>query len=74
MFNLSGQIGGDADLSPRGQKYAQMLPDLVAKSAGDLPLTVWTSTLKRTGQTARHLPYEKLSWNCLLYTSDAADE
>ncbi|GAB1736097.1 hypothetical protein NU219Hw_g6148t1 [Hortaea werneckii] len=65
MFNLSGQIGGDADLSPRGQQYAKMLPDLVAKSAGDLPLTVWTSTLKRTGQTARHLPYEKLSWKAL---------
>lgn len=65
MYNLSGKIGGDADLSPRGQQYAKMLPDLVAKSAGDLPLTVWTSTLKRTAQTARYLPYEKLSWKAL---------
>ncbi|KAK4974854.1 hypothetical protein LTR28_009649 [Elasticomyces elasticus] len=64
-FNLSGQIGGDADLSPRGQLYARALPDLVRKSAGDLPLTVWTSTLKRTGQTARFLPFEKLSWKAL---------
>jgi 6-phosphofructo-2-kinase/fructose-2,6-biphosphatase 2 len=65
MFNLSGQIGGDANLSERGQQYAKRLPDLVRKSAGDAPLTVWISTLKRTAQTARHLPYEKLSWKAL---------
>jgi 6-phosphofructo-2-kinase/fructose-2,6-biphosphatase 2 len=44
MYNVSGQIGGDANLSARGQKYAQVLPDLVKQSAGDRPLTVWTST------------------------------
>lgn len=65
MFNLSGQIGGDADISARGEMYAKALPDLVAKSAGDRPLTVWTSTLKRTAQTARNLPYEKLAWKAL---------
>lgn len=65
MFNLSGQIGGDADISPRGELYAKALPDLVKQSAGDLPLTVWTSTLKRTAQTSRFLPYEKLSWKAL---------
>lgn len=65
MFNLSGQIGGDANLSDRGQLYAKALPDLVSKSAGDRNLTVWTSTLKRTAQTARYLPYEKLSWKAL---------
>lgn len=65
MYNLGGQIGGDADLSPRGQMYAEKLPELVKQSAGDRPLTVWTSTLKRTAQTARYLPYEKLSWKAL---------
>lgn len=65
MYNLSGQIGGDADLSERGQAYAKALPGLVKQSAGDRPLTVWTSTLKRTAQTARYLPYEKLSWKAL---------
>ncbi|KAK3056965.1 Fructose-2,6-bisphosphatase [Extremus antarcticus] len=65
MFNVSGQIGGDADLSPRGFRYASELPALVRNSAGDAPLTVWTSTLKRTAQTAAHLPYEKLSWKAL---------
>lgn len=64
-FNLSGQIGGDANISDRGERYAQKLPDLVIESAGDTQLTVWTSTLKRTMQTARFLPFEKLSWKAL---------
>ena len=65
MFNLTGRIGGDADLSERGHRYAAELPNLVKKSAGDLPLTVWISTLRRTAQTARHLDYPKLSWKAL---------
>ncbi|KAF2205648.1 fructose-2,6-bisphosphatase-like protein [Delitschia confertaspora ATCC 74209] len=66
QYNLSGKIGGDADLSERGEAYARRLPDLVAKSVGDgRKLTVWTSTLKRTIQTARFLPFEKLEWKAL---------
>ena len=60
-FNLEGKIGGDADISPRGEAYARALPNLVKQSVGDRrQLTVWTSTLKRTIQTARFLPFEKL--------------
>jgi 6-phosphofructo-2-kinase / fructose-2,6-biphosphatase 2 len=65
QFNLLGRIGGDADISSRGEAYARALPDLVRKSAGDLKLTIWTSTLKRTIQTARYLNYEKLEWKAL---------
>lgn len=70
MFNLSGQIGGDADLSERGWQYARKLPLLVRQSLGpgneDVPLTVWTSTLKRTQQTSSFLPYDKkLQWKAL---------
>ncbi|KAF2708398.1 fructose-2,6-bisphosphatase-like protein [Pleomassaria siparia CBS 279.74] len=66
QYNLSGQIGGDADLSERGDAYAHALPGLVAKSVGDgRQLTVWTSTLKRTIQTARFLTFEKLEWKAL---------
>ncbi|KAH7122311.1 fructose-2,6-bisphosphatase-like protein [Dendryphion nanum] len=66
QYNLSGKIGGDADLSERGQAYAHALPGLVAKSVGDgRKLTVWTSTLKRTIQTARYLSFEKLEWKAL---------
>ncbi|MCJ1372792.1 Fructose-2,6-bisphosphatase [Loxospora ochrophaea] len=70
-FNLSGQIGGDASLSARGELYAKRLPDLVAQSVGDdRKLTIWTSTLKRTIQTARFLAaspkgYGKLEWKAL---------
>ncbi|CAM0138188.1 unnamed protein product [Umbelopsis sp. WA50703] len=65
MYNVEGKLGGDADLSPRGQLYAQQLPSLVRKHLGDQPLTVWTSTLKRTIATAAHLPYPKKTWKAL---------
>jgi 6-phosphofructo-2-kinase/fructose-2,6-biphosphatase 2 len=32
---------------------------------GDQPLTVWTSTLRRTIQTAAGLPYKQLQWKAL---------
>ena len=70
-YNLSGQIGGDANLSPRGFQYAKMLPEILRKSGlpKDAPLTIWTSTLKRTNQTAGHvveeLGWEKLQWKAL---------
>ncbi|RLV86776.1 Fructose-26-bisphosphatase [Meyerozyma sp. JA9] len=70
QYNLTGQIGGDADLSERGMRYAKRLPELVLKSLGEenkhTNLTVWTSTLKRTQQTASFLPYKKkLQWKAL---------
>jgi len=65
-YNLDGKIGGDADLSERGEAYAQRLPKLVKQMVGDgRRLTVWTSTLKRTIQTARFLEFEKLEWKAL---------
>ncbi|KAL9129997.1 MAG: hypothetical protein Q9175_007138 [Cornicularia normoerica] len=70
-FNLSGRIGGDANISERGELYARALPSLVASSVGDdRQLTIWTSTLKRTIQTARFLAaspkgYDKLEWKAL---------
>ncbi|KAF2141388.1 uncharacterized protein K452DRAFT_288086 [Aplosporella prunicola CBS 121167] len=66
QYNLTGQIGGDASLSDRGELYARKLPELVQQSVGDgRKLTVWTSTLKRTIQTARFLEFEKLEWKAL---------
>ncbi|KAI4226368.1 MAG: hypothetical protein L6R36_003226 [Xanthoria steineri] len=70
-FNLLGRIGGDADLSARGELYAQELPAVVDRSVGDdRQLTIWTSTLSRTIQTARFLAnspkgYDKLEWKAL---------
>ena len=70
-FNLEGKIGGDASISDRGELYARKLPELVANSVGDdRQLTIWTSTLKRTIQTARFLHasdkgYNQLEWKAL---------
>jgi 6-phosphofructo-2-kinase/fructose-2,6-biphosphatase 2 len=52
-------------LSSRGQAYSRKLPILVKESVGSRKLTVWTSTLKRTIQTAKDLPFEKLEWKAL---------
>lgn len=40
MYNVEGRIGGDSDLSPRGSRYAQALPNLIRDNVGDVPLTV----------------------------------
>ncbi|TFK28157.1 fructose-2,6-bisphosphatase [Coprinopsis marcescibilis] len=65
QFNVEGKIGGDSLLSPRGMQYAEALPALITDNIGDAPLTVWTSTLRRTIQTASKLPYPKLTWKSL---------
>lgn len=65
QYNVEGKIGGDAMLSQRGEQYMRALPQLIQEKLGDTPLTVWTSTLKRTIQTASLLPYEKLTWKSL---------
>ena len=71
MYNLEGKLGGDADISPRGQAYAKKLPELIRKSGvpADTKLTVWTSTLKRTIQTSQHvineMGFNRLEWKAL---------
>ncbi|WFD27802.1 Fructose-2,6-bisphosphatase [Malassezia nana] len=65
QFNLEGKIGGDSDLSERGWAYARALPKLIHDHIGDEELTVWHSSLRRTGQTASFLPYPKLVWKSL---------
>jgi broad specificity phosphatase PhoE/predicted kinase len=67
LWNLAGRIGGNPELSTRGEGYARalgmFLPDLTERlGLGDgvegRPV-VWTSTLRRAIQTARHLPWSK---------------
>ncbi|AWU73616.1 uncharacterized protein C5L36_0A02200 [Pichia kudriavzevii] len=66
QYNLEGKIGGDASLSERGEKYAFKLVELVNKYIPDPEkLEVWTSTLKRTQQTAQFLPYPQKQWKAL---------
>jgi 6-phosphofructo-2-kinase/fructose-2,6-biphosphatase 2 len=99
-FNVLGRIGGDANLSSRGEAFASKLPDLIEELLTDSEsspdssafdqhirartssmqsingsslteyksgkqLSVWTSTLKRTIQTASHLSYPKFQWKQL---------
>ena len=52
-FNRAGRIGGDSPLSPGGERYAEALAAHVSAHRGQLSeLDVWTSTLRRTIQTA----------------------
>lgn len=65
---MAGKIGGDADLSPNGWRFAESLPSFLEASLGgpnNKILTVWTSTLKRTVQTAKFLAYPKCQWKAL---------
>jgi hypothetical protein len=67
MYNLEGKIGGDAELSPRGEMYAKKLPELVLESVGvciflqfEIPMTngyVGQSTFNR-------LDLDSPSYNC----------
>ena len=71
IYNLQGKIGGDSSISHRGEAYARALPSLVAKSVpATAKLQIWTSTLRRTIQTARWLAasnrgYTTLEWKAL---------
>ncbi|XP_052779610.1 6-phosphofructo-2-kinase/fructose-2,6-bisphosphatase-like isoform X2 [Mya arenaria] len=64
MMNLQGRIGGDSELSPRGQEYAKELGKFVDQEK--IPnLKVWTSELTRTIQTAQHIKAPKAHWKAL---------
>ncbi|KAJ3290121.1 Fructose-2,6-bisphosphatase [Borealophlyctis nickersoniae] len=66
LYNVAGRIGGDSDLSPRGRLFAQKMPQLVKETlGGNTRLTVWTSTLKRTIQTASGLEWPQVQWKQL---------
>lgn len=64
-YNTKGKIGGDSHLSEQGRMFASMLPDIMKAENGSRPVVVWTSTLKRTIETAAFLPYPKLEWKQL---------
>jgi broad specificity phosphatase PhoE/predicted kinase len=63
-YNAAGRIGGDSDLTEMGEKYALALRDFAVSNImhdpkdpdREIPCRLWTSTLKRTRNTARHIP------------------
>lgn len=66
LWNLAGRIGGNPDLSTRGEGYARALARFLKLRADDMETpVVWTSTLKRSVQTARFLPWPQESLRAL---------
>jgi len=63
-FNLLGRIGGDAALSDAGQLYAKGLATVVRERIGQ-HVAVWTSTLRRTTETAELLGLPFRAWRAL---------
>jgi len=54
-FNQKKLLGGDSNLSPNGQKYAYVLKQFADdKFKSHDKVLIWTSTLKRTKQTAEY--------------------
>jgi broad specificity phosphatase PhoE len=78
VFNQTGLLGGDSDLSPHGEEYARHLAKFIRERTAALAATpgaprpsaadevaVWTSTLRRTLQTARPLSERSVAWRAL---------
>lgn len=66
IYNISGRIGGDADLAPRGERFARSLAAFVAQRNGDAEgITIWTSSLKRTIRTASVVGRPFSPWRAL---------
>jgi len=66
VFNVEDRVGGDSVLSPRGREYAVQLAERVREKFTDIEeLDVWTSTLRRTVQTARPLGLKTGEWKAL---------
>jgi broad specificity phosphatase PhoE/predicted kinase len=66
VYNISGRIGGDPDLAPRGERFARSLAAFIGQRNGHAEgVTVWTSSLKRTLRTAQVLGRTSTAWRAL---------
>jgi len=67
LANTEGIVGGDSSLTDKGHDYAKCLADFIEKQpeVNGKYLSVWTSTLKRTIETASHLKQEPVQWRAL---------
>ena len=69
-YNVKELLGGDSGISRQGREYAQTLPNIIFDRLplsfdNCPPVSVWTSTLKRTIETAEYMPFPKLRWKAL---------
>ncbi len=65
IFNVEDRIGGDSDLSPRGHSFARSLAAFMQTRRNAEPVTVWTSRLRRTLETASYLPDRSIPFRAL---------
>jgi broad specificity phosphatase PhoE len=66
-FNKEGKIGGNSALTEEGLMYADKLCDFMsARYPPGENLVVWTSTMKRTGQTVKPLR-ERGKWDVICW-------
>jgi broad specificity phosphatase PhoE/predicted kinase len=63
-FNVVGRIGGDSSLSEAGRAYARSLASVVRQRIGH-DAAVWTSTLRRTIETAELVGLPFRAWRAL---------
>lgn len=64
LNNLAGRIGGDSDLSSRGEQFVTALANLINKE--NIPgIRVWTSWLKRSIQTGSGIEAPQERWKAL---------
>jgi broad specificity phosphatase PhoE/predicted kinase len=63
-FNVLGRIGGDSPLSDAGRAYAHALAGVVRERIG-ADVVVWTSTLRRTLETAEIMGLPSRAWRAL---------
>jgi broad specificity phosphatase PhoE/predicted kinase len=63
-FNVLGRIGGDSPLSEAGRAYAQALASVVRERIGS-DVVVWTSTMRRTLETAEIMGLPRRAWRAL---------
>jgi len=70
QHNLRGLIGGDSELSANGRAYGQALATFLHSEQfhedNANELTVWTSTLRRTIETASYLSMPTTQWRALI--------
>ena len=71
QHNVLGLIGGDSELSPQGLRYAKALARFIEeedefKGEKAEHLTVWTSTMRRTIQTASYFHLPITQWRALI--------
>lgn len=65
-YNVKKWLGGNPGLSERGVAYSKKLAEFFTRMyARETEFTVWTSTLKRTIQTAHPLGRDSVQWKAL---------